>query len=263
MGVLGSSPSRGRTVRRTAAVGIAAGALVLGIAGPAAAAQASSYGVNVAVTLLGAPAVNAGPLAASNVGNSPNTLASVTVPTVLTTGVINTSATANATTGGFASAASVDGLAANLAGVLILGANVVSATCTATQAGNTGTSQLAGLAASLAGLPITIPVNPAPNTTVAINVGLITIANLTLNERITNPDGGLTVNALHLRLLGGVLGSIGSGDIVVASATCGPAVLPVPLASGMGLVAGLGLVGVATAGIITVRRRRGGRAVAA
>ena len=60
-----------------------------------------------------------------------------------------------------------------------------------------------------------------------------------------------------------MLGSIATGEVVVASATCGPAVLPVPLASGMGLVAGLGLVGVATAGTITVRRRRGGRAVAA
>lgn len=262
MGVLGHSPSRGRKVRRTAAVGIAAGALVLGIAGPAAAAQASSFGLSVNVTVVGSPAVNAGPLAASSVGNSPNSLATATVGTLVTTGVINTTATADANTGGFASFASVNDLAANIA-VLTLGADVVSATCTATQGGNTGTSVLTGVAASLAGLPIVIPVNPAPNTVVSINVALIQIATLTLNEQIANNDGGLTVNALHLRLLGGVLGSIAAGDVIVSSATCGPAVLPVPLASGAGLVLGLGLVGVTTAGIITVRRRRGVRAVAA
>lgn len=219
--------------------------------------------MSVAVTVLGSPAVNAGPLAASSVGNSPNSLASATVGTLLTTGVTNTTATADANTGGFASFASVNDLAVNIANTLAVGADVVSATCTATQVGNTGSSVLTGLAASLAGLNIVIPVNPAPNTVVSINVALVQIATLTLNEQIANNDGGLTVNALHLRLLGNALGSIAAGDVIVSSATCGPAVLPVPLASGAGLVVGLGLVGVTTAGIITVRRRRGVRAVAA
>lgn len=157
--------------------------------------------------------------------------------------------------------ASVDDLVANI-GVLALGADVVSATCAATQAGVTGSSVLTGLVASLAGLPIVIPLNPAPNTVVGINVGLVRIANLTLNERI-RVAGGLTVNAIHLRLLGGVLGSIGTGDVIISSANCGPAALPTPLAHGAGLVIGLGLVGASTAGIVVVRRRRGVRAVAA
>jgi hypothetical protein len=257
---LGPPPSRGRRLRRTAAVGIAAGALVLGIAGPAAAAEASSFAVSVDVTVLGSPAVTVGPLVASSVGDSPNTLASVTAGGLLTTGVVNTSATADANTGGFTSSASVDNLAATVA-TLTLGADVISATCTAVQGGNTGTSTLTGLTASLASLPVTIPVNPAANTVVPISVGPIQIATLTLNEQISNPDGGLTVNALHLRLLGAVLGSIATGDVIVSSATCGPAVLPVPMASGIGLYVGLGLVGV-TAGVVLVRRRRG-RATAA
>jgi hypothetical protein len=262
MGELGPSPSRGRRWRRTAAVGVAAGALVLGIAGPAAAAEASSFGLSVNVTVLGAPTVTLAPTPVSAVGNSPHSVATVTAAPLLTTGVVNTTATADAGTGGYDSFASVDDLAANIAG-LVVGADVISATCTATQAGVTGSSVLTGLAASLAGLSIIIPVNPAPNTAVAINVGLIQIATLRLNQQIQNPDGGLTVNALHLQLIGGVLGSIASGDVIVSSATCGPAALPLPLAHGAGLVIGLGLVGVSTAGIVVVRRRRGVRAVAA
>jgi hypothetical protein len=110
---------------------------------------------------------------------------------------------------------------------------------------------------------IAIPGVISPNTRLSIAVGLIQIGTLTLNEQLPTGDGGLTVNAIHLSLLGGVLGSIGAGDVIVSSATCGPAVLPVPLASGAGLALGLGLVGVTAAGIVAARRRRAGRAVAA
>jgi hypothetical protein len=142
-----------------------------------------------------------------------------------------------------------------------IGADVVGATCTATQAGEVGDVTLTGLAASLAGLPIAVDADPAPNTVVSINVGLVPIATLTLNEQIANPDGGLTVNAIHLRLLGGAVGAIAAGDVIVSWAQCGPAVLPTPLASGAGLVVGVGLVGATAAGWLAVRRRR--RAVAA
>jgi hypothetical protein len=261
MGELGPSPSRGRRWRRTAAVGVAAGALVLGIAGPAAAAEASSFGLSVDVTVLGVPAVTLPPTPASSVGDSPHSLATVTAAPLVATGVVNTTATADAATGGYDSFASVDDLVANIA-VLSLGADVISATCSATQAGVTGSSILTGLAATLAGIPIAIG---AVSTNTVINIALPVglIATLTLNEQLQNPDGGLTVNALHLRLLGGAIGSIASGEVIVASATCGPAALPLPLAHGAGLVIGLGLVGVSTAGIVVVRRRRGVRAVAA
>jgi hypothetical protein len=255
-------PGRRRTLRRTAAVGVAAAALVLGIAGPAAAAEASSYGVDVDVTVVGAAAVDVGPLAVSTVGDSPNTVATVTAGTLLTTGTVTTTATADEATGGFASTATVEDLGIDIA-ALAVNADVVEATCTATQGGNTGTVDLTGLTASLAGLNIAVPAIIGPNTQLSIAVGLIEIGTLTLNEQISNPDGGLTVNAIHLRLLGGVLGSIAAGDVVVSSATCGPAVLPVPIASGAGLVLGLGLVGVTAGSIYAVRRRRRGAALTA
>lgn len=256
----------GRRMRRSAAVGLAAGALVVGVAAPAHADEASSFGVNVNVTLLGSPAVSVGPLAQSAVGSSPNSLASISVPGVLSTGVVNTTATGDPATGGFASSASVTNPSVSLLGAIGLTAGVVEATCTATQAGNTGAVDLTGLAANVLGIPVVIPVTPAANTTISLNLAGIPIATLTLNEQIVNPDGGLTVNAIHLELLGGVLGSIGTGDIVISSATCGPAELPVPLAHGAGLVLGIGIVGVAGAGIlgvVTVRRRRAAGPIAA
>jgi hypothetical protein len=261
MGDLGP-PGRRRTLRRTAGVGVAAAALVLGIAGPAAAAEASSYGVDVNVTVTGSPAVDVGPLVASSVGDSPNTVASITAGGLVTSGTVTTSATANAGTGGFTSNAAVEDLGITIA-TLAIGAGAVSATCTATQAGNTGTVSLTGLTASLAGLNIAIPGTITPNTRVAIAVGLIRIGTLTLNEQIVNADGGLTVNAIHLSLLGGVLGSIAAGDVVVSSATCGPAVLPVPLASGAGLVLGLGLVAMTGGSWYAVHTRRRNRRVTA
>lgn len=255
-------PGRRRRWRRTGAVGIATAALVLGAAGPAAAAEASSYAVDVNVTVVGSPAVDVGPLVPSSVGDSPNTLGSIAAGDLLSTGVVTTTATADPDTGGFASSATVDGLGIDIA-VLAIDAGVVSATCTATQGGETGTVELTGLTASLAGLDIAIPAVISPNTRLSIAVGLIEIGTLILNEQTPTADGGLTVNAIHLSLLGGVLGSVASGDVIVSSATCGPAVLPVPLASGAGLALGLGLVGVTMAGWLTVRRRRAGRAVAA
>lgn len=255
-------PGRRRGARRTAAVGAATAALVLGIAGPAAAAEASSYGVDVDVTVVGSPAVDVGPLVVSTVGDSPNTAVSVTAGALLSSGTVTTTATADDATGGFASTATVEDLGIDIAALGIT-ADTVAATCTAVQGGNTGTVTLTGLAASLAGLDIAIPGTIGPNTQVSIAVGLIEIGTLTLNEQISNADGGLTVNAIHLRLLGGVLGSIATGDVVVSSATCGPAVLPVPIASGAGLVLGLGLVGVTAGSIYAVRRRRRGVALTA
>jgi hypothetical protein len=245
----------GHTLRRLTGVSIAAGALVLGIAGPAAAAQASSYAANVNVTLLSGQVVQAGPLVGSSVGNSPNTLASLNVGGLVTTGVVTTTATATPATGAFGSTATVANLGISIAG-LSIGAGAVAANCSATQAGTSGSVNLTGLTASLAGLAIAIPGTITPNTVVGIAVGPITIATLTLDEQIVNADGGRTVNAIHLRLLGGLLGSIASGDVIVSSATCGPAVLPVPLASGPGLYLGLGVVGVLAVGWYGVRRRR-------
>jgi len=96
---------------------------------------------------------------------------------------------------------------------------------------------------------VSVPVNPAPNTT--ISLPLVTII---FNEQIKGDDGSLTVNAVHVKLNA----LVGKGDIVLAHAKCGPAAPPVPLASGVGLWLGLGLLGLAAIPIggMVVRKRR-------
>jgi hypothetical protein len=94
-----------------------------------------------------------------------------------------------------------------------------------------------------------VPVNPAPNTT--INLAL---AKVVFNEQISNPDGSLTVNAVHITLNA----LVGTGDVILAQAKCGPAAPPVPMASGAGLWIGLGLLALMAipVGGVVVRKRR-------
>lgn len=130
-----------------------------------------------------------------------------------------------------------------------ISATIFEATCRATQDGNTGGTRLVGLQSG----PLTDPIGASPSPNTVINVP--GIASVTINEQISNGDGSLTVNAIHIRLLG----SIGTGDVIISSATCGPPGLPTPLASGAGLWLSLGLLGFAVvpAGLFVARRRRG------
>lgn len=254
---------RMRTVRRGALVGLVAAACLVagGLPASAAPGDGSAYGLVATLTLLGAP-INMGPFAAANTnGPTQNSLVSVNVPSVASTGAINTSAVRDDSTGAVNSSASTANLSIGVLPGPPVSATLVEATCSATQAGNSGTTTLAGVQLGNLG---TVGANPAPNT--VINVpgppGLGgTIASITFNEQIPNPDGSLTVNAVHVRLLQ-VPGSPAAGDLVISSATCGPAALPVPLASGSGLLIGLGLLAVAVpVGIEVVRRRRLGSAI--
>lgn len=244
---------------------IAVAALLAGVA-PASAApgDGSAYGANVNVTLVGQSNVTVGPVApSSTAGPTTNSVASINVPGILTTGAVTTSATLDPTTGSVTSNATTANVSLPLLSALgSVGAGAISAQCTATQSGVTGSSTLTN--ASLGSLGA-LPVNPAPNTVINVTLpGFGTVATLTLNEQIQNADGSLTVNAFHLHLLGGVLGSLGTGDIIISSATCGPAALPIPLASGAGLWIGLGLLGgiAVPAGLMVVRRHRTGTATA-
>jgi hypothetical protein len=238
---------------------VVAGVVLIGAA-PASAApgDGSAYGVSVNVTLLGAQAVQAGPLAAASTnGPTSNSLAKVDLPTILTAGVINTEAKRDDQSGAVTAKASTAdvGLPLLKAALGNVGAKVIEADCTATQKGVQGSSTFAN--ANLGSLG-DIPVTPAANTTLKVGLGAINVATVILNEQIKHSDGSLTVNAVHVKLLGGALGALGSGDVIISSATCGPAGLPVPLASGVGMWVGLGLLGAIAVPVGTrvVRKRR-------
>jgi hypothetical protein len=131
--------------------------------------------------------------------------------------------------------------------------------CTATQEGVKGSTTLVGANLGSVG---TVDSTPAANTQIKVGLGPVNVATIILNEQIKNKDGSLTVNALHVKLLGEGLNALGSGDVIVSSATCGPAAPPMPLASGAGLWVGLGLLGAIALPVGTriFRNRRGAQA---
>ncbi|MEV8442928.1 choice-of-anchor P family protein [Actinosynnema sp. NPDC051121] len=247
------------TTRRAAAAGlVAVAALVLGST-PASAApgDASAYGAKLDLSLLGRDAVSTGPFAAADAnGPTTGTFATVDAPEVLRTGVLNASASRDDKTGGVGSWAStadvrLDLLATATGGV---SADLVEAECAATQKGVVGKSELVGLDLGRLG---EVGVEPAPNTTLDVDLLGVDVAAVVLNEQVRNADGSLTVNALHVTLIGGALGSAGAGDLVLSSVTCGPAGLPIPMASGAGLWIGLGLLALfgVPVGASALRRR--------
>jgi hypothetical protein len=172
-------------------------------------------------------------------------LATVTVPGILNTGVVSSKSTLDENTGVVHSEASIANAKVTL-GLAKVTANVIGSHCDATQSGVTGGATLASL--KIPG--VNVPVDPAPNTKVNV-LGLLVI---TFNEQITHDDGSLAVNAVHIKLNA----LVGSGDVILASSTCGPAAPPMPMASGVGLWVGLGLLGVIAVpvGTAVLRRRQ-------
>src|SRR3954468_11938628 len=86
----------------TALTGVAAAVAMLAAAMPASAApgDGSAYAAKVDVTLLGASAVTVGPLSPSNTnGPTSATLASVSVPGILSTGIVSSKSVLDENTG--------------------------------------------------------------------------------------------------------------------------------------------------------------------
>ena len=243
-------------VRWGGLIGLAAVAAMVAGAMPASAApgDGSAYGLRADVELLGQPAVHIGPLAPSSTdGPTDNELLSIEVPGVLLLELLNTSAHRDDVTGEVNSRAAVADLTIGALGEEnTITAELIVATCTATQDGNVGSVNLANVNLGDIG---DMPAEVEPNTVMDVGVAPLVIARITLNEQIENGDGSLTVNAIHIELLDGL---IGSGDIIISSATCGPAAPPVPMASGAGLWLSLGALGLAVipAGIAINNRRR-------
>ncbi|GAB3005468.1 choice-of-anchor P family protein [Saccharothrix stipae] len=252
---------RGGLTRHAAVTGLVAiAALVVGAA-PASAApgDASARGVELDLSLPGRDAVSAGPFAAAD-ANGPiaDTLAAVDLPNVLKTGVTTASASRDDKTGGVGSRAGTADVRLDLLRTVTGGmsAELVEAECAATQKGLTGKSRLVGLDLSrLADLypGPDLDVEPAPNTAVDLDLLGVDVAKVVFNEQVRNTDGSLTVNAVRLTLVG----SVGTGDLVLSSATCGPAGLPTAMASGAGLWIGLGLLTLfgVPVGAVALRRR--------
>ncbi|MEU4766890.1 choice-of-anchor P family protein [Actinosynnema sp. NPDC023794] len=259
---------RAPMTRHAAVAGlVAVAALVVG-AGPASAApgDASAGGARVDLSLPGRAAVSAGPFAAVDAnGPTAATFAGVDLPNALSTGVINASASRDDKTGGVGARASTADVRLDLLSTTTGGvsAELVEAECAATQRGLVGTAELVGLdLGGLGGLGEIgeigeIGARPAPDTTIDVGLPGVGTAEVVFNEQVRNADGSLTVNGVHVTLVGGTPGPVGVGDLVLSTVTCGPAGLPIPMASGAGLCVGLGLLALfgVPVGAAALRRR--------
>ena len=103
------------------------------------------------------------------------------------------------------SQASVGNVNLTVAGVAISADSVVSQASSVLGTGSSGSSTISNLA--IGGLPINV--TGAPNQTVAIPGGLVTI-----NEQTISSTGAAVVNAVHVTVAG-------VADVVIASATAG------------------------------------------
>ncbi|MFF0145460.1 hypothetical protein ATK36_1640 [Amycolatopsis sulphurea] len=214
---------RGRTV----AVAVPALALLATVTPSAMADEApagSAYGASAAISLLPGVlggkgiAVETGKLAASSTsGKHSADVVDVPLKGVITAKAITSSAEQDGPHGPVtAKAAIVDATIPLLAGLAgsTPKTGVISSECKSTPQGVTGTSKLVGLDLGKIG---NLELGTPPNQ----KIGVPEVLQVIVNEQIKHPDGSLTVNALHLKLLGGqVTGALGSGDIVLASSTC-------------------------------------------
>lgn len=269
-----------RTRRLAAGLGIA-GATVLLMASPAAADTSQASATAATVTLLNASVVDTGAVVATNDGSGEvktgdPTTSILAGQTLLSAGVLGQDAVANddGTSAACAGALGTngviqigptgtctpnvgtpDGVSLNLSpGLATLSADAIYAECTASSTGApTGRATLVDANVFLLGapLPITLATAPAPNQGLTVPG----IATLVLNEQITNPDGSLTVNALHLTLLPTALGA-SALDVVIGSVTCGPNAVAPPISIFSGPAVPAALAGAAAVGAITVIRRR-------
>lgn len=101
---------------------------------------------------------------------------------------------------------------------------LISARCASAGGNVTGSSDLAGVDLGRLG---TLPAAGSPNQ----RLGIPGVAELIVNEQHRRDDGGLEVTALHIKLLGEqATAALGSGDVKLASVTCGPSEANAPAA---------------------------------
>ncbi len=214
-------------LRHTCVVGaVATAALLTAVvpAGAVTAGEASAYGADASVSLQagvlghGGLTVDTGRLAPTD-SAGPTSAAAIdaTLKGVVSARVITSDVRHAAATGDVTDAKLVDVRLPALAALAghTPSVSVITARCHATSAGVSGSSDLADLNLGRIGDVSA----PTPNLT----IGIPGVVQIIADEQIHNANGSLTVNALHVKLLGGHrTGALGTGDIVLASATCGP-----------------------------------------
>lgn len=131
-------------------------------------------------------------------------------------GQLSASSTGSSTVTSSASAATV--------GPAPFHADFVRALCTASNQSRTYqvtlTNAVVETSTDAEGYPLTTQTvtNPPPNYTVAYEMNNIGDRGIIVfNERLTNPNGSVTLNAVHMYMQG----PIAFGDMVIGSATCG------------------------------------------
>jgi uncharacterized repeat protein (TIGR01451 family) len=160
----------------------------------------SAFGLQVRALL-----VNVGPLptvSQTGPGTSSSTLASISVPAVLTANALTVTSSVGPDTS-VSSSATVAQLSI-LADTI--SATTIRSSCTANANVVSGSTTIVRLV--IAGQIFT-NISPAPNTT--INVA--GVGSVVLNEQVQPQAGSITVNALHVRLLTGI-------EIIVAQSAC-------------------------------------------
>ncbi len=237
--------------RRLLAAGAAAVGGVLCAAMPAHAAltspQAQAYVVS-ANAFGSFAAVSPTPLSTYPPGGT-QTVIGLNVGPIASSSTLTSTTAGDPAAGTSAASATVQQMSVNL---LVATASVtgINATCNATPTGATGNGTIAAGTVTAPLLPpLALTANAGPNTVVDIP-GIVTV---TLNEQSTDANGVLTVNAVHLKVLGG-----NGADVILGHAQCGgaPPVQAVPMVSpevGAGVTAAA-----AVGGVVYFRRRNRG-----
>jgi hypothetical protein len=173
-------------------------------------------------------------------GNQTSSLATVSASVgslgTLTASALNVQTQGSQSPPSVASSATVASLTIGSGPLAPVAATAIHSECLANESGTTASTTIA----SLKVLGVNVNTSVAPNTTVAVG----SLATLILNEQITDPGTGtVTVNAIHVKVAGGL------AEAIVAQSRCGPKLVPPPVVPEVPL---LPLLPLSAAGVLAV-----------